>query len=491
MSETLCTAGESASLRWLVGFCLESSPWLRLDKDRIVIDWQLAFSHWQQLNPDQLLPDNIHAVMPKLMPYLSLSLVQKLSFSASAAGHMPSLSADEQSALRPISKDLLEAMTKLGALCAEILVMVDKLQPSAKRSLHSFAGRQPGDNVRRYLEVLSRACGIRYLSYRWYVEYHIGYRLLPATGDVSTFLRGIGRAENDSSLNSEANQDQVVQIARRLVRAHSDLYAWLEQILLRNFDEQSLAEICAELPASWQQLAVIERALADALLKVENQPNMMLNPKLSRFREDYLSYTSPDAQQPVEWSGASPVFQRVLKTEPSAFGEFLLLCENLAASSKELRRYATNPADMQRLEVFSESLDDVIAMLHRDNQPLQAEMSMQIDLQHINEAINSLIAYSPLLTLIASGFLSTYVLPKDPDGFGFCLSPWVTAIVLAQKQLGHLPLTHLGISESVGEQSDSKPSIGADDGEEMLDEGPQLLTGRRVWEAISGGIHPP
>lgn len=484
MSESFFVAGQSTALRRLIRSSLEETPWLKLGKDQIDINWQLFFDHCQEQKLTSAFSPHLIAALSKLMPTWSLAMVHSLGFHVNAPAYLERLSTTNDSEPVPLATSLIQCMGKLSSIVEPVFLIVKNHKFHAKTPIRSYAGRQSIDQVWQYFEALRRSCGMRHLVHSWTLNYDLGRRLIVASGDIAMFLHGGIFSENRSETISENHKAKILRYLRRLVRVHDDFYAGFEQSLDSKFSSDLVSLSNSEWSESLRQLAQLEKALSRCLSQGDSYHEIVGGYGISSFKEIFRVFAGDDAENPIELSKTSVFFQRALKAEVSPFGDLLVVCENIAAALKDLQRDLRAEDQLEQIRLFEHSLDDLIATLHRENLSLRQSLVVNLKTEEIEAAIDHLIATSPLLTLIAAGVLSTCPLLHDRDTYGFCLSPWLAANITAKKSLGQLPFTHLGITEAAIDLQDVE--LGNDEDDASASESdPQHLTGHKVWEAMS------
>jgi hypothetical protein len=148
----------------------------------------------------------------------------------------------------------------------------------------------------------------------------------------------------------------------------------------------------------------------------------------------------------------------------------------------------------------AEELAKGVVALEDGERGIVERVAKNTDAQEVEGAIDWLIGASPLLTLLASGFLDVYPLDRL-DGkktkYGLSLSTWLVSIVTARKVLGVLPLTYLSpdveFAGAEEEKADSGEASSGDDSTEEAGVGVSARAervaedgrkSRRVWELV-------
>ena len=106
----------------------------------------------------------------------------------------------------------------------------------------------------------------------------------------------------------------------------------------------------------------------------------------------------------------------------------------------------------------------------------------------LNNGINFLISHSPLLSLLASGFLATYPLSSQLadascENYGICLSPWATTSYLCQSVTGAAPMTSIHADEHDEEPSPQDEENESEQGERNSAES-TLSMGMKLWQQV-------
>jgi len=484
MTSVIEVSGNSPVLKWLVSACQESTPWLIVSADHFQIDWDMALERWRKTTGKESVPQSLSAALKNLLPAWPLSLLRELNSSAWRHTERESLTTRTNEEPFKVHDDVRGALDVLTAALDKLLPLVDEGLGQKNRSRW---GRRSLEEARPRLQAIRNLIDIRFLRRDLSIRYQLGRRLVVAKGDMTTFLKGSSSSYYYDRSNSDTHRRaESWRLARRLVRSHADCYDRLEEMLRNGVPSQATSLSESSLAESLKQLAHLEHTLARSLA---SEPRQRYAGRYAGFVELEQEFTSLKTLSESHHGGKetnSLGFYPGQNPKASPFGVTVALLEQVSGILKTLR----SELHQKRYEVVLENVEaatkDAVGILSAANRSIVQETHEQASAQDLDEAIDWLIAESPLLSLLVSGFLSIYTGNAKGSHFGLCLSPWLVTTITARKALGTLPMTYLGIDTS-SEGGDGDKDNDVDDTAGVPARG-AAVSGRRLWELVQTSL---
>jgi len=454
ISENLAIAGDSPVLHWLVAACGRAAPWLRLEADALVIDWQML------LHQKAMADAPPHTALLALLPSLPLAIFNTAGHGSPRHARLATFDGayGTKTTLLPDSlRKLFSTVVAEGAALLPDLIEAQQLLPTSN---HDYS-------VIYHIGLLAGAlrdavceCDIKAVSIYTRLGCTFDKRLLVAGGDIDRFL--FGRDSDPYGLVQTPKPHEQLRarrVARRLLRTNLEFLATLTG-LTQDGTPGGLPELTPEAKESCQRLAQLERELfglisspsrfsaaptSTFLIGVKTWAtigNDDPTPMNQRLRRDYSTRRHRGLESPLGYSiNTLDLLESFLRPPMIAGIEARCRGMNLAKLAQAVSA-AHNEA--QRFDI------DVV---QHSSEPADATTLVT----SVARAIDCLIAESPLLTLFASGVLQTYPLPSEVPGtssYGISLSPWLVASAVATKVLGSEPMTYIDALEVLSEEPD-------------------------------------
>ncbi len=470
-------AGESPVLSWLVTASQQQAPWLRISPKQWHINWEM-FLECCSGGKAPVSPA-LSKLLSLLLPTWPLERFLENGEGARSRGYHSNrpIAVVEQGEAFALGEDLSLALRTVIASLDELNLALEAVQRRSSSSAHE--GR-----ILRETRHLIQQClayrGIKWLRQDIRVGYCLEQRLTVSRGDMVSFLRGTPQSNGSSAASKKSSHETSWALAHRLVRSHWDCYLQLEQLVSAGIPSQPWSEL--SLAESIKGMARQERSLVQALTQGEEMNKEWRQENFSRFATCGRALLGLEKKSDTGRAGAG-----FLGTTP--FNRLIELLEKILECFDSLK-YCF---DARYFEVLSQRVGETIrrtlavagaAARKTALQDREEEVTPQV----LEEAIDQLIAETPLLTLLTSGFLSFYCsTPKSamqqggPLVLGF--SPWLVSSIMAKKTLGTLPMSYLG--REIFQEASEGNELSQEGNMKMLGSEVQL-TGRSLWDCIQG-----
>lgn len=484
MTEHLDIAGDSSVLKWLINACQKAAPWLTLENAQIRIDWTLALKKRSFSEPSKSFSPDLESTLQNLLPQWPLSALSDFmtrpwyasihrSFETEIKGGLLPLSPFERKTLEGLEEPLDRLISHLN-------------NPPSSTNSRTRRGLELAQDIKPYMMDLRKRLPIQHVRCNLRVRYAIGRRLTAMRGEMIFFLKGTSPSHHNST--SDAHLDRIKRrevwhLARRLVRAHAAFFEDLEDIVRHGVPggahDGNLSQ--SLLASHWRRLAKLEKALGSILAGGREHETPRDEGGFTTIQEEYETLlpknkASTDGRKTLSHSNLFHCDEQV--------GPFNSLLSLLSDASHRLDAYGTlfyqNNVDIPYQA--KNAIDGAIGVLRVSNAAWHKKLTQKSGLQEeIDEAIDWLISESPLLTLLASGFLALSTVSRLPQRYALSLSPWVTVIVMAQKHLGTLPMTYLGMEIGGNEDKSDEQDEGREDANDLH---PEHITGTQLWDQM-------
>lgn len=468
MHQKINVSGNSLSLRWLVNFCEKTSPWMTLSPQGVSIDWAAAIAYRQQQEGKSFTPDPaLHQAMTTMLPHIDWQ-------SNSFASRTPALTFSLEGPLTPLPRDLIESLTVLHETLDIVIRELSKFSP--QNSAAQWAKVQINNYLPK-IKAAQKATTVATMRVVNHLSYSLRHRLIVSRSDMTTFLLGADPSTlyYSSRMPTAAHQAESKRLTRRLIKIHLDCFERLAEMEHRSQEEDFDSDTEA-FRASWRAMGLIERSLALLINHNPLTPSRAGTPIFCR-----LSTSS-------KLASANGQFVLEREPQPSYFGPnetwSTVPLYPLAHTLEGLPNWLRAIDQALPLTIMTTSIDLAITRTFDTLKHLKEAKTEKAKIQHANslahdieEMMDWLIAESPLLTFLCSGFLTLY--SDSTPSYGLSLSPWVTSSVFAQKAFGQLPLTYLDNGPSAEDETTSDNS-GEDEDSPACQ---SILSGHLVWQA--------
>jgi hypothetical protein len=483
MAKMINVSGDSPALKWLLAAGQDVVPWLKISPKQVQIDWDIALDHWRRSTGKEKVSPTVAAVLRSLLPEVPLSLIYELnrpSWRRDEKKESPTTQIMGEPFLIPL--DVRTAYAALDATMDTLLVFI--AEAMAQKNQRDW-GRKILENLCPKLQALRNVTKCCYLRKDTLIRYQLGRRLAVARADMNIFLNGSSASNRYAPFTADL-QDRAEswRLTRRLIRSQVDCYERLEEMVRVGVFSPSQSLLDAPLGESWQHLGQIERALAHALNSELIAGKMIRSNGFIKFEREFANLNGLGEIVAEKRSAQSPSFFRGPNPNESPFGLALALLDELFPLIQPLREELRHKRYTAVVEHFVTTLETTAAILRRENRRLIQEMQEPAQGEDIDAVVDWLIAESPVLTFLFSGFLSLYSENEKTNQYGIGLSPWLVASVTSKKFLGTLPMTYLGL-DTGGEEGEKEG-----DGDESTNapERGSPMTGRRVWELVQSSL---
>ncbi len=475
-NSTIEVAGLSPVLRALVDSCLASSPWLKFEGNGFRIDWPLALARRSQKSGQDMPPQRLVDMLNSLLPFWSFEWLAQDSRSRRHSGH----SLEAQVATEPLklTDENRELMVELREAIAQVTQRIDEIAQKQK-----ISSRQHLLEARKTLNQIMTSSDINDCEISLAGRYYIERRLAIGRADLIPVLMGESGHYISNRKQNLGQKSQVWDLCQKHIREQADFFCVLESYYSATAEGcKPLSLSDARLQKSLVQLAAREKHLAYTLSSdVAEKSGRHFAELTLKCRAPQTAGKLPERQffNPFDYNQYPSVkdlpFQAFINKLQPAHG--IAHTAKLVAQDDELGRRLT------RYEKAANAIQFSLIRLRKN-----AEQDVPFHAFDLEQAIDWLIADSPLLLLITAGVLKPYARfrmeqNQEHISYGIGLSPWLTATILSKKILGVLPMTYLGLH---GSQEDDGDSPAADN--DALQAYEEPLIGRRVWEAVMNSL---
>lgn len=457
-------SGESASLKSLLTFCLEHSPWLHWEPKCLRIDWN-TYAQVAGFEQDQAHLSVLEELLPAL-PLTELFDILKPHQSLSRGFQLRcERSAKPEVLPTPVIEALESAAAALGQVISDIAVVLQLkgLTPRRRESLNTY-------NLR--LVRLQALGSLARIHPKVGFCYDFGRRLALAQGDLEILLLGSNQTGSRSSNESSLRRRQVSwRLTRRLIKTQLAMYDAVETLTLDHStqDERQILDLCRRMAAIEQQLTCQINRGTSSYRQEESKGFMSAKLHLEFLLRQ--EHGKPQIQ-------SSPLHQTgIYSKEVGPFADILHACRVGCDWLQQVRVEMHQKRFQDGLDRAHQLMEQAYQIVDREGRKVSIHPTLSIQTKVIEQTFHRLIAETPLLTLFASGFLTLYERASESSSFGVGLSPWLCCSVLARKQFGTQPLTFLGPSGLL-EDDDAEVEEAP---EEAVQE-TEPMTGRLIWE---------
>jgi hypothetical protein len=459
----LRVSGNSPVLKWLLEASSEMTPWLHLEDRGLRIDWESVMQRWRPSSRSAALPASLSRALPRLLPEWPLASLFELDSPAWQHDDR-ALCASITVEPEPIAGPAVRVLDGLGDEVDQLLERIDEVACDDARL----------ETARRCLRSLREATTERHLRRTLSIRYHAIRRLVVAKADMRIFLKGSTALVPHAVGADRHRRQESWRLARGLVRAHLDLHERLEDMVRSGVPDDSAPLAKGPLAESWRHIGHLERKLARSLTSPLKPDGSGRACGFASIQVDFDDIESLEGRGPAQ-SGHDAFGTRHLArgSKASPFVRILALLDETSAILLALERHVAETNGI--LAQFKAAANAAKSTLGAHALEVAKPSALGIDARDLDEVIEWLIAESPLLTLLAGGFLSAY--RENPERYGICLSPWLAATLTARRQVGPLPMTYLGVDPSSDMAHDEDDSAEA----EAAAKSPRM-TGRGIWE---------
>ena len=481
--DVIDVSGDSPTLRWLIASCQKSAPWLKLRDGELKIDWDQALKQRAVGGSSKPISPEVLAVLKRLLPALPLKLIRDLNLPRHAYSDRDRLSLKTFGEPTEIPSMAIEALSDLKAHIDQICVAVGQALEKKNRRDYRYDLLAKTSSM---IESVGQVCDIRYVRTDLTIRYGLANRLLVYHGDMRSITKG--SCFDDSYLQQNApikQQAETWRLAKRLVRAHADFYQKLENDVLSGIlpDVEELAT--SPLADAWRRLGQIECALARKLgfgLKKAASGQMSYFTSVTNEYKVFTTHPTEALQREANFHGDS-YFRDARHDSP--LSSALARLNQLPALLQRLEGELIEKSHVLLLDSATKVAKTAVKCVGRANHDLIKNVSTTLNPALLDEAIDWLIAESPLLTLLAAGFFKVYSTHVNSDRYFIALSPWVAATIVAKKQLGTLPMTYLSVDSACDEEGEKEgEDVEHPESSRSISKRSTPITGRSLWELV-------
>jgi len=483
-SENVTVAGDSTVLQWLVAACGRAAPWLRLEADAVVIDWQLLLHHKPMRDAPPL------TALLALLPSLPLAIFNAAAQGSRDYSRLATIYAAYDRKTTPLPDSLRQHFSDVVTEGAALLPDLMDAQRLLATSVQDYSVLYSIGMLATELKKAVPHCDINAVSIYTQLQCCFDQRLLVAGGYIHSFLFGLDSGPFGPQ-RSVKPQDRlrVRRLARRLLRTNLEFLATLTA-LVQHGAPSGLPLLPLEAVESCQRLAQLERELFELI----SPRSPFSEAQASAFFTAKVVWSNIRSEVPEQnrWQHGRGYSEDRYTGGGSPLGRSIFTLNQLehtlqsgVKASIEARCRGMKLAKLTRAVCAAHAEAkrfDFIMLQGSTGSPVPTSL-----VAGVASAIDWLIAKSPLLTLFASGVLQTYPLPADAPGiqaYGISLSAWLVASAVATKVLGSEPMTYIDATDGQSEEAE------ADDGERKAKATvtKPLPTGRLLWDLAQSSL---